>query len=123
MRLCFISSMFGAPWAASEFIWTKTAHAALDDGHAVAVVYKHWEQLPRAIVDLKERGATLFLRKVDIKRPSSRVFERLVHPLPAIVRWRPEVVCMNLGNFVDAVTRPDLRRFAAKIRAPYVIVI
>ena len=40
MKLCFVSSNMGAPWAGSELLWTKTAHAALDRGHQVAVVYK-----------------------------------------------------------------------------------
>ena len=123
MRLCFITSNFGAPWAGSELLWTKTAHAALDKGHQVAAVYKRWENLPATILDLKDRGATLFLRGVNMQRRSSRIFERLVHPLPAIVRWRPDAVCMNLGNFADAMSRHDIYRFLARIRAPYVVVI
>ena len=123
MRLCFISSMFGAPWAGSELLWTKTAHAALDGRHQVAVVYRRWDNLPATILDLKDRGATLFLRGVNIARRSSRIFERLVHPLPAIVRWRPDVVCMSLGNFADAMSRNDIHRFLARIEAPYVVVV
>jgi glycosyltransferase involved in cell wall biosynthesis len=123
MKICIISSQFGAPWAGSELLWWKAAHAALDEGHEVAVVYKRWEEMPARLLDLRARGATLFLRGVDLGRHSSRAFEQLVHPLPAIARWRPDVVCVNLGNFTDAMTRGDIHRFVAKIRAPYVVII
>lgn len=123
MRLCFITSMFGAPWAGSESLWARTALAALDEGHDVAIVSKRWDDLPPAILELQDRGATLFLRGANLHRRTSRIYERLVHPLPAIARWRPDAVCISLGNFADAMTRHDIHRFVAKIRAPYVIVI
>ncbi len=122
MRFCFVSSVFGSPWAGSELLWCQAASAALDDGHEVACVVKNWEKLARNLADLGARGARLFLRKVNLDRRSSRIFERVVHPFPAIARWRPDVVCVSLGNFGDAA-RPDISRFLAKLRAPYILII
>src|SRR5690348_5569215 len=105
MRLCFLTSMLGYPWAGSELLWTMAVDAAMEEGHEVAVVYGKWEPLPPAIADLQRRGARLFLRSLKQHSRPSRVFERLVHPLPAIVRWRPDAVCFSLGNFGDLVFR------------------
>jgi glycosyltransferase involved in cell wall biosynthesis len=115
--------MLGSPWAGSELLWTKAAEAALDDGHDVAVVYRSWEKLPAAIVDLRDRGATLFLRTVNLDSRSSRVVERLVRPLPAIARWSPDSLCVSLGNFGDLITRNDVQRFVEKIGAPYSLLV
>ncbi len=115
MKLCFVSSNVGGTLGRQRVAMDQERHAALDKGHQVAVVYKRWENLPATILDLRDRGATLFLRGVNPQRRLSRIFERLVHPLPAIVRWRPDAVCTNLGNFADAMTRRDIYRFVARI--------
>ena len=78
VKFCFISSMFGTPWAGSELLWGKTAFAALNESHEVACVFKSWEKMPATLLELQARGATLFLRRVNLGRRSSRIFERLV---------------------------------------------
>jgi glycosyltransferase involved in cell wall biosynthesis len=123
MRVCFVTSMLGSPWAGSELLWTSAARAAMEHGHEVAVVYRRWETLHSSISDLRDRGATLFLRDVKLDSLPSRLFERWLHPLPAIARWRPDVVCFSLGNFEDIVWRNDVQRFAAKLGAPYTIIV
>jgi glycosyltransferase involved in cell wall biosynthesis len=123
MKICFLSSMFGSPWAGSELLWVQTAARAIDDGHEVAVSYRHWPTLPASIAQLEQRGARMFPRKVDLGKRSSRIYERLVHPLPALARWRPDVVCVNLGNFADAMYRTDIQRLMLKLAVPYVVLV
>ena len=101
MKICIISTMIGAPWAGSEALWVAVARAALDDGHELAVVTKRWPEIPAPVADLQARGARLFLRGVNLNRRASRIYERLIGPLPALARWRPDVVFVSQGSFLE----------------------
>jgi glycosyltransferase involved in cell wall biosynthesis len=122
VRICIFSIMGGGPWGASEELWAATAHAALDEGHAVAIVSKRCPAIPKPIAALRARGAEAFWRKHDQSRRIDRQIDRRIHPLPAVARWRPDVVLVNLGTFYALAYRNDGEHWMKRLGVPYVIV-
>jgi L-malate glycosyltransferase len=122
MKICIISTMIGAPWAGSEALWVAVAHSALDDGHELAVVTKRWPRTPAPVADLQARGAKLFLRGANLNQRASRIYERFIGPLPALVRWRPDVAFVSQGGFLDLAQRNDINRILRSFKVPYIIV-
>ena len=122
MRICIFTIMGGGPWGGSEELWAATARAALDEGHAVAIVSKRCPEVPAPIAALQARGAEVFWRKHDQSSRVDRQVDRRVYPLPAVARWRPDVVLVNLGTFYALAYRNDGERWMARLGVPYVIV-
>jgi glycosyltransferase involved in cell wall biosynthesis len=122
MRICFISAMGGSPWGGSETLWSETAHKALAGGHAVAILTYRWPVTPKRILELQSRGAKVFHRSGDRTRRAVRIVEQFVHPLPALVRWKPDVICFSQGEAYDTVYCQDLVRFQQRCGVPYVVV-
>lgn len=121
MRICIFSILGGGAWGASEELWAATAHAALDEGHAVAIVSKRCPAVPAPIAALQARGARAFWRKHDQSRRLDRQVDRRIYPLPAVARWRPDVVLVNLGTFYALAYRNDGERWMERLGVPYVI--
>ena len=122
MRICILS-IFGSPWGACEELWVKTAHAALDDGHDVAIVSKRLPEVPAPIAALRARGAAAFWRKHDQSRRIDRQIDRRVYPLPAVARWRPDVLLVSFGAFYEIAYREDAERWVEALGVPYVVVV
>lgn len=120
MRICIASTIFHAPWGGSEVLWARLAREALDRGHQVALVVKRWPETPAPVRDLEARGAKVFFRTVDLSRRRSRAYEYLVHPFPAIARWKPDVLVISQGGLYDLVYRRDMHRLIERTGAPYV---
>ncbi len=122
MKICIISTMTGAPWAGSEALWAAVAHAALDDGHELAVVTKRWPRVPSQVAEIQARGAKVFLRSANFHRRASRIYERYVEPLPAVARWRPDVAFVSQGSFLELAERNDINRILQSFGVPYIVV-
>jgi L-malate glycosyltransferase len=119
MRIGIVSTLEHSPWGGSEVLWARMAEAALDRGHEVALLRKHWPEQPPAIRALQDRGAVLFARTADPGSRWGRAFERHVRPFPALIRWGPEAILVNQGGFYDLMLRGDIPRLLAAIGAPY----
>ncbi|CAN5387971.1 hypothetical protein BH10BAC1_BH10BAC1_15950 [soil metagenome] len=63
MKILFISTMAGARWGGSEELWLKAADYAIEKGHTVVASVYDWGHLHPKLVDLKEKGAKIDLRK------------------------------------------------------------
>jgi L-malate glycosyltransferase len=122
MKICIMSTMIGVPWAGSEALWVAAAHTALDDGHELAVVTKRWPKIPPPVVDLQARGAKLFLRGANLNHRTGRIYERFIEPLPALVRWRPDVAYVNQGSFLELTARNDINRILRSFGVPYIVI-
>ncbi len=123
MRICFISTMSGAPWGGSEVLWSRTARRALEEGHEVALLTPRWPATPKPVAELKALGAAVVNRAVSRDNRAVRVLEQVVYPLPWLVRWRPEVLCFSQGGTYDiSMHGLDLVRFQRRCGAPYVII-
>jgi glycosyltransferase involved in cell wall biosynthesis len=123
VRICILSIFGGTPWAACEELWAKTAHAALDDGHDVAIVTKRCPEVPAPIAALRARGASTFWRKHDQSRRIDRQIDRRIYPLPAVARWRPDVLFLSFGAFYEIAYREDAERWVAALGIPYIVVV
>jgi L-malate glycosyltransferase len=123
VRICIVSTSFHVPWGGSEELWARMAHAALDQGHEVALVLKRWPETPSPVRVLEARGAKVFLRTVDLGRRWSRAFEYLVHPFPSIIRWAPEAILISQSSLYDLMYRNDVHRLLEALKLPYTIVI
>ncbi|QDV39637.1 glycosyltransferase family 4 protein [Tautonia plasticadhaerens] len=121
LRIAFITAQLGVPWGGSEVLWSRAATLAMREGHEVAVVSRRWPETPAPIAALRDAGARLFPRVVDPRGRLGRNVERRLYPAPALARWRPDVVCVSLSTFYDAMDVP-LARLARAAGAPYVLV-
>lgn len=125
MKLAFVSTQSGTPWAASEFLWEDCASLALDAGHEVLVSTYKWKTTPPAVMALAQKGAQIRLRR----RPIVGRFERTIDRFS--VRWRhltafkPDVVCVSQSASYDAIVAPDLGSLPKALYAlekPFVLV-
>jgi glycosyltransferase involved in cell wall biosynthesis len=123
MKILFITTMGAGGWGGSEDLWAGSAHAAIDDGHEVAIVSRHRDPEPRQFTELRNRGAWSITRSRDQSSKWTRLYERKVRPLPGIVRWKPDVVCVSQGTFYELTYRNDVSRWLETLGVPYVIVI
>lgn len=109
MRLLFFSSMGGSPWGGSEELWAQAAHAAIAEGHEVAVsVFDFGTPVPQ-IAALERAEAKIILRP---RRPSK--LAELVGNRPwvkAVEAWKPRAVCVSQGSAYECVGRKSTRPF------------
>jgi glycosyltransferase involved in cell wall biosynthesis len=94
----------------------------LEEGHQVATLTHRAPSLPEAIRDLQARGAQVFFRSPNRDVRMLRVFEQLIYPLPRVLRWRPDILCISHGDAYEAALFQDLVRFQKACGAPYVLI-
>ena len=100
------------------------AHAALDQGHEVALVLKRWPEIPAPVRAAGDRaGRKVFFRTVNLSRRWSRAFEYLVYPFPSIIRWAPEAILISQSSLYDLMYRNDVHRLLEALKLPYTIII
>ena len=125
MKLAFVSTQSGTPWAASEFLWEECASLALEAGHEVLVSTYKWKTTHPAVMALARKGAQICRRR----RPMVGRFERTIERF--CVRWRhltafkPDVVCVSQSASYDAIVAPDLGSLPQTLYAlekPFVLV-
>lgn len=110
MRIAFISLMSGIPWGGSEALWHATALHALNQKDDVLISIYDWGKLHSKVSKLKQKGATLHLRKrynpnenilKKIKRYiNSKIFsiEKVYKP---VVDFKPDTVFISQGDSFD----------------------
>jgi glycosyltransferase involved in cell wall biosynthesis len=133
-RIGIISIMEGYPWGGSEALWLDMAEEALKKKMHVSVSYKHWGALPQQLKFIEEKGADLYLRKLNyIKTPLvSKVLRKLrrqstiirkENPFLAIFATKPDVLLINEGAFTSILYFPDLCQLVLAGNIPYVLLV
>jgi L-malate glycosyltransferase len=123
VKILILSTMGGDGWGGSEDLWEATARLALAEGHEVMVVTRRRDPEPLQIRELRSSGAQTLTFSPRRQSRRVRLFERMVHPLPSIVRWRPDVTLISQGTFFELAYRNDVNRWLQAIGKPYVIVV
>lgn len=59
MRIAFITTMLGAPWGASEELWSQTAVQLSQAGHQVQALVPYWPRLSDKVTALRDHGVRL----------------------------------------------------------------
>lgn len=124
MRIAFASIMSGAPWSASEALWSETARLSLLRGHQVLISVYDWRSLPPQLLDLQARGAILHLRsRTRILRRSTALTHVLgtYRPLEA---FSADIICVNQGGTYDigrSGNAAGLRRVLSHSGTPFVL--
>jgi glycosyltransferase involved in cell wall biosynthesis len=83
MKLTFITTMAGNPWGGSEELWLKLANDALEENHQVECSIFEWNELPKKIALLQQKGAIIQKRSRFIypelhKKPVGKLKEYLL---------------------------------------------
>lgn len=142
MNVAVVSTMDEAPWGGSEELWARMAQAALRDGHRILSLTSNWPEVPDSLQQLRECGAEVRFQEFPraIATKSSRRYLRLLqligrsdgdsvadlqryrdfHPLK---KWKPHVVCVNLGWSYEFMFRPGLPEYLQSSLTPYVLLI
>lgn len=105
MKIAFASSMNGAPWGGSEFLWYETAKVLADSGSKVSLVTSRWPDLPAPIQTAKDLWGIDHSFDLSGHLSFSR---RIANRLPALgkegfkIRWLrrtcPDVFCISNGS-------------------------
>jgi len=69
MRIGIYSTINGLPWGASEYLWSQAAVALQQQGHTIGVNYQWFPETPPQLVELQERGGSIFWRNRPGKEP------------------------------------------------------
>lgn len=115
MRLAIISMLDIAPWGGSEALWSATAKLALQEKHNVFTSTCYWEQKPEAIMELSQRGATMYFRKgyqpdmlTRLLRRLKRAVEKEPNEISALNKFDPDKILINLAGAYDILKNADL---------------
>ncbi|RKR82248.1 glycosyltransferase involved in cell wall biosynthesis [Mucilaginibacter gracilis] len=132
MKIAFITTMQGPPWAGSEELWFKAAQYLLNNGHSVMAVVFESAASSNKVKMLKEAGALISIRKSTINNKKS-LLQKAVFKIEKTIKgkfvqlafgevlnFKPDVICLSQGytfHFVedgvygalfDAINRPFL---------------
>ena len=125
--------MNGFSWGGSEELWYATAEQALEEGYLVDVVVMRNEPVHAKLFSLHEKTPVTFIAEREIVLPAlwKRALCKLTgKPLQiaetdrfAFLELRSyDLLLVSQGSAVDVAHIPDLGRFLAHTKLPYVLV-
>jgi L-malate glycosyltransferase len=127
MRICFITTMAGAPWGGSEYLWSAAAQAALERGDRLLVVVFEHSLSVAAVAALASAGAEVVVRPSTISAGPLPFLRRVLNRLGAKRRpewlrrvegFAPEVIFASHGNTYEALSDPWVERWLLESHVP-----
>jgi len=128
MRIAFISTMSVAPWGGSEVLWSRTAVAAIAQGHAVFVSVAAWPKLSAGVAQLLSLGALVQQRPHYSARLTTRLVRRVQYALwvktleKSLADFKPDIICVSQGGNFDIADMPVLRQYLLTAGVPYCLI-
>lgn len=118
--------MSGMPWGGSEELWWRSARLLQNQGHQIAVNYKYWPNQAEQLDEIREHGASVWLREKPQKsiwyQKLLNLFRRIQPRNGSDEEWlereRPDAVLFSLGYHPDRVR---LAPACQKLGIPYTI--
>lgn len=111
MRLAIVSTMAGAPWGGSEYLWADMAKQSLMEGHEVFMSLYDWSFTHPIVDELINMGAILSLRTRDLKTESiiQKTCRKILNKFKSsgqfqtLFEWQPDVICISQGSSFDVL--------------------
>ncbi len=101
-RVAFISTMSGAPWGGSEYLWSQTALYFAQSGVTVGINVFRWTEVPKQLTELEHVGCRIAYREryLSIKQ---HIMRRLIRD--SEYSWldvfKPDLVVISQGSNLD----------------------
>jgi glycosyltransferase involved in cell wall biosynthesis len=124
MKFAFISTMVGAPWGASEELWSQAAIQLRQQGHEIQATVVYWPHLSARVTDLRLKG-------IDVETYPSyhagklryfwdRVSLGYRRSYGRLKRFRPDFVVISQGYITGGF---DWARVCKEAAIPYSIMV
>lgn len=128
MKILFISLMGGAPWGGSEELWHKVALEAIENGHSIGICVKEWPELHPKIKLLKEKGASVILRKENaqlkrfVRLFSFGLYKLGERYLKQIAEFNPNTILVSQGTTFEFFYSGSIFQLVQKLQKTYSII-
>ena len=137
MKIAVVSTMQEAPWGGSEEMWSAMAEVALEKNHQINTLTAYWPNTSHRLRRLESLGATVSFQMQPRRMPTrwnryyrkfltlGRVLlrkNRFLH-FEHLLRWKPDVVCVNLGAIYEVLGYPGLMTYLETTSVPFVLVV
>ncbi len=129
MRIAFISTMEGAPWGGSEYLWSAAALRALQEGHQVFFDTARWPEVHPTLQGLLAKGAVACFRTPYKHQLHHRIAGKLgnlphkyTRELSRLIHFRPDVLVISQGAAFDIGTERQVLQFLKETDIPFLII-
>lgn len=129
MKILFISTMSNSSWGGSEELWAKSANFAIEQGHEVTASVYNWQPLHPKLIELKNKGAKIHVRKKIYYGTSTylRIKGFIIKKFFShkdIVRLsicKPDIIIISQGTVYESMS-PEFLKLSEITKAKIIII-
>jgi glycosyltransferase involved in cell wall biosynthesis len=100
-KIAYISTLKSVPWGGSEELWFQSAREALKKNIELGIFIYNWDDTPKQILELINKGAKVFKRR----RKDTLISRLIVKFINQLIKKKP----LSLNPYYDLITyNPDI---------------
>lgn len=129
MKILFISTMSNSSWGGSEELWAKSANFAIEQGHEVTASVYNWQPLHPKLIELKNKGAKIHVRKKiyfgasTYSRIKGFIIKKIFShkDISGLIKYKPDAIVISQGTVYECMSIEFLK-LSQETRAKTVVV-
>lgn len=131
MRIAFISTMGGSKWGGSEELWSLAARELQERGNDIYISIFEGVESER-LDSLKKKGVVIERQKLPVNAHTvigkglrivkDKLDNYLGKQFKGLLRFSPDVICVNLAGSYDILYSDELRNFLLNAGIPYTFI-
>jgi len=122
LKIAFISSVFGEPWAGSEELWYQSSLRCLERGDQVMASLFEMPCSCSQIENFQSHGGRVYWRKRFRNGRLHILKHRYLSAFRNVFNSKPDVVIISLGSLMDLTLYPDLLKELQETTARVILI-